>query len=88
MNSRTLVPGDRILLDYDHRGGTIPPKRVVRITHVDAEGFMYDLELIEVDGYGLLPKRIAAMMGVRFREGRRIWHHDFDINMAQRSRKI
>ena len=94
MNSRTLVVGDRILLAYDHhpgagrRNATIPPDRIVRVNHVDADGFGYDIEQVEMENIGFVPLWLARQLGLRVREGRRIWHHDFDVNMAQRSRRL
>lgn len=91
MDSRTLTVGVKLLLAYDHhpgpgkRNATIPPDRIVRVNSVDAEGFGYDVLEVEL-GCGFMPLWLALQLGARIREGRRIWHHDFSVNMASRSR--
>lgn len=87
LNSRHIKAGDRILLAYDHEGGTIPPDRIVEVTMTDETSFSYRLQLIMVGGIFVTKDR-ARELGVRFRQGRAITHDDFIVNMSQRSRRV
>lgn len=89
MDSRSLQPGDRILLAYDFKGGTIPPDRIVTITQVDDEGFLYRIEHVWVTlgGGSFIPVRDARRYGLTIRGGRKLSHDSFKDNCRIRSKR-
>ena len=88
-DSRRLRAGDRIVLCYNFRGGTAPPDRVVCVNFVDSECFSYEVWQVWSRELGrFIPLQMARALGMRLREGRRITHGDFAVNMSRRTRML
>lgn len=90
LDSRKLKVGDLILLAYNHKGRTVPPDRIVRITYIDDDEFGYNIEGVKVTlatGVTFMDPKSARVHGVTVRTGRRIKHGDFIVNMALKSSK-
>ena len=86
-DSRKLEQGDEFVLAYNHRGPTVPPDRIVRVTEVTKLSFSYKIQKIWVESREdfIDTHTIRKLRLLSFREGRSVKHGDFDINMANRS---
>lgn len=86
-SSRTLRPGDEFVLAYNHRGPTVPPDRIVRVTTVTRSNFSYKVQKIWIESRNdfIDTHTIRKLRLLSFREGRSVKHSDFDTNMANRS---
>ncbi len=92
LNSTTLKVGQKLLLAYNHKGKTVPPDRIVVVNYIDNEKFTYDILMLWVSAEKLNKKEGAFILkddvkklGINFKQGRAIYHHDFMINMATKS---